>query len=258
MKLTLCSLIAAPLLCLSALTLSAEDAVPLPPAADLDFQVDYYLKEFDKDMEDLAASKDFAADSTVLGRDANALILVALSLGMSEEDGKYKAAAPEIIKAAQAVAAAKDLAAAKTAVADLQAAAGKKSADKLEWKKVAEMAPAMKLAVPRINTGMTRYVRNDATLKRGVPNVAAGTATLAAISQGLTPNYDETIKPNEKDQWVKFAQDFRDSALKANAAVHGYEKGDVSFDDFKKAFTTMKENCEHCHAVFTEGAIAID
>jgi hypothetical protein len=257
MKLTLRTLIAAPLLCLLSLTLSAADTVPLPPVADLDAQVDYYISEFDKSLEDLAASRDFASDSTVLARDANTLILVALAAGMSEEAGKYKAAAPEIIKAAQAVAAAKDLATAKTAVADVKAALTKKSTEKLEWKKVAQVGPTMKLAVPRINTGMTRYLRTEALLKRGIPNIAGATATLAAISQGLMPDYDETIKPDNKDEWVKFSQEFRDAALKANAAVHGFEKGDVTFNAFKEAIATMKESCEHCHAVFTEG-VAIE
>ena len=258
MKQTLCLFLTVPLLCLLCLTVSAADGVPLPPVADLDAQVDYYIAEFDKSLEDLAASRDFAADSSVLARDANALILIALALGMSEEAGKYKAAAPEIIKAAQTVAVAKDLAAAKSAVADVKAALAKKSTDKLEWKKVAQVGPTMKLAVPRINTGMTRYLRTEALLKRGIPNIAGATAALAAISQGLMPDYDETIKPDNKDEWVKFSQEFRDAALKANEAVHGFEKGNVSFDDFKTALATMKESCEHCHAVFTEGTIAVD
>ena len=252
MKMPLCSLFAASLLCLLSLTVSAADDVSLPPAADLEFQVDEYIKEFDKSLEDLAASKDFAADANVLARDANALTLVALAIGMSE-DGKYKAAAPEIIKAAQTVAAAKDLAAAKAGVAAVKAALGKKSTDKLEWKKVAKMEPTMKLAVPRINTGMTRYVRNEATLKKGVPIVAGGTAALAAMAQGLKPNFDETIKPGNEDDWVKLSRDFRDAALKANAAVNAFGKGTGSFDDFKTALSAMKESCEHCHAVFTEG-----
>jgi len=257
MKLTLGTLIAAPLLCLLSLSVCAADAVPLPPAADLDFQVDFYITEFDKSLEDLAASKDFAADSTVLARDANALILVALAAGMSEEAGKYKAAAPEIIKAAQAVTDAKDLPAAKAAVAGVKAALTKKSTEKLEWKKVAKVEPTMKLAVPRINTGMTRYLRTEALLKRGIPNIAGATAALAAISQGLMPDYDETIKPDNKEDWVKFSTEFRDAALKANAALHGFNKGDVTFDAFKAAMATMKESCEHCHAVFTEG-VAIE
>ena len=243
-------LITMPLLCLSAMFASAQE---VPPAADLDFQIEYYFEELDKRIEDLGASKDFAADANVLARDGNALILVALAAGMSSEEGKYKAAAPEIIKAAQKVADAKDLAAAKAAVAEVKAAAEKKSSEKLEWKKVAKMAPAMKLAVPRINTGMTRYVKNAKTLDRGIPNVAGATAALAAISQGLAPNFDETTKPGEKDQWVKFSQDFRNAALKANAAVNAYKADNTKFDDFKTALTEMKENCEHCHAVFTEG-----
>jgi hypothetical protein len=257
MTLTFRTLIAAPLLCLLSLALSAADAVPLPPIADLDAQVDYYITELDKSMEDLATSRDFASDSTVLARDANALILVALAVGMSEEEGKYKAAAPEIIKAAQAVCAAKDLAAVKIAVADVKAALEKKSTEKLAWTKVAKMEPVMKLAVPRINTGMTRYLRTEALLKRGIPNIAGATATLAVISHGLKPNYDETIAPDKKDEWVKFSQEFRDVALKANAALHGFDKGDVTFDAFKDALAAMRESCEHCHTIFTEG-VTID
>ena len=257
MRLSLCSLFAASLLCLSSLTVFAAEPLPLPPAADLEFQVDFYITEFDKRLDDLATSKDFAEDSNTLVGDANALVLVALAIGMSEGDSKYKAAAPEIIKAAQAVGDAKDLAAAKAGVAAVKSSLEKKSTDKLEWAKVAKMPPAMKYAVPRINTGMTRYVRTEATLKRGVPNVAGGIAALVAISQGLAPNFDETVKADKKDDWIKLSQDFRDAALKANAALHGFEKGDVTFDAFKEALTVLKEDCEHCHAVFTEG-VAIE
>ncbi|MDR1384462.1 MAG: hypothetical protein LBJ67_11570 [Planctomycetaceae bacterium] len=242
----------------SATTVSAADAVALPPAADLEFQVDYYVKELAKDLEDLSSSKDFAADSSVLSREGNALVLVSLAIGLSEEESKYKAAAPSIIKAAKDVAAAKDLAGAKAAVEALNKSLAAKSDEKLEWKKVAEMSPTMKLAVPRINTSMTRYVRIERALKTGIDNVKGGTAAFVAISQGLEPNFDETKKPDQKDKWLELSHDFRDAALKANTAAHGFEKGNVQFADFKKAVSEMKESCEKCHAVFAEDSVAVE
>ncbi|MDR1493983.1 MAG: hypothetical protein LBT05_14875 [Planctomycetaceae bacterium] len=263
---TICSLrwrIVTSLLALSAIAVSASvsfaaDAVALPPAADLEFQVDYYVKELAKDLEDLSSSKDFAADSSVLSREGNALILVSLAIGLSEEESKYKAAAPSIVKAAKDVAAAKDLAGAKAAVEALNKSLTAKSDEKLEWKKVAAMSPTMKLAVPRINTSMTRYVRIERALKTGINNVKGGTAALAALSQGLGPNFDETQKPDQKDKWLELLYDFRDAALKANAAAHGFEKGDVKFADFKKSISEMKESCEKCHAVFAEGTVSVE
>ncbi|MCL2347541.1 MAG: hypothetical protein FWC50_04690 [Planctomycetaceae bacterium] len=261
MKLTLRFLFALALfgvLSCFAISAKAADAIALPPVADLENQVDFYLKELAKDMEDLAASKDFAADANVLPRDANALTLIALAIGMSEGESKYKAAAPNIITAAQAVAGAKDLAAAQAAVKALEDSVTKKSDAKLEWKKVAKMEPVMKLAVPKINTGMGRYTRNDKMLDRGIPNVAGATAALAAIVQGLGPNYDETLKPDQKDEWLKLSHDFRDAALKANAAVHGYEKKEVDFKTFKADLDAMKASCEHCHKVFVPGAVSVE
>jgi hypothetical protein len=255
--------IATSLLCLSVIAFSATmtsaaDAVALPPVADLEFQTDYYVKELAKDLDDLSESKDFAADSGVLKREGNALILVSLAIGLSEEESQYKAAAPNIIKAAKDVAAAKDLTEAKAAVEALKKSLTSKSDEKLEWKKVAEMSPTMKLAVPRINTGMTRYIRIERALKTGIDNVKGGTAALAVLSQGLVPNFDETQKPERKDDWIQLSHDFRDAALKANAAAHGFEKGDVKFADFKKSISEMKESCEKCHAVFAEGSVAVE
>ncbi|MCL2347027.1 MAG: hypothetical protein FWC50_02070, partial [Planctomycetaceae bacterium] len=159
---------------------------------------------------------------------------------------------------AQAVADAKDLAAAKASVKALEDSTTKKSDAKLEWKKVAKMEPTMKLAVPKINTGMGRYTRNDKMLDRGIPNVAGATAALAAIAQGLGPNCDETAKPDKKDEWLKLSRDFRDAALKANAAVHGYAKKEVDFKTFKADLDAMKESCEHCHKVFVPGSVTVE
>ena len=236
-------------------TVTADD-VKFPPVADLEPQVDAYVKELDKVLED--ATDDFAGNVDALKRDANTLILITLSLGMMPEDNKYKESAAGIIAAAQGMNDVKKLDDAKKVVEAIKASLAVKSDAKLEWSKVAAMEPVMKLAVSKINTKTNTFARSDRYLKRGVENVAFGTAALSVFFQGLLPNYDETEKPEAKDQWVKFSTEFHNRALVANQAVHDFDSGKVDFDTFKKAYTEMKEECDVCHEVFVAGGVTVE
>ncbi|MDR1958623.1 MAG: hypothetical protein LBQ54_06225 [Planctomycetaceae bacterium] len=230
----------------------AQD-VKFPPVADLESQVDLFVKDLEKSLED--AADDFDGMLPAIQRDANSLILIALSLGITPDANKYKEAAPEIIAAAQLINDAKDLKTAQTIVADIKKSLTGKSADKLDWTKVAAMSPVMKLAVPKINTKLNTSARSDRYLKRGVENVTGGTAVLAAFAQGLLPNVDETEKKEAKEDWGKFLTQFRDAALKANQAAHDYADGKADFDTFKASYNEMKEDCDKCHEVFVAGGV---
>lgn len=245
-------LVAFTVACTFSASLYAAD-VPLPPVADLEPQIDACVKDLEKTLED--ARDDFAGNIETLQRDANSLVLLALALGMAPEDNQYKAAASEIIAAAQKMNQAKDLKTAQAVAADIKKSLTAKSEEKLEWKKVASMAPVMKLAVPRINTKSNTWTRNDKYLKRGVANVAAGTATLAVFSQGLLPNFDETAKPENKTDWDQLCTQFRDAAIKANQAVHDFDTGKIEFDAFKAIYDEMKASCDKCHEVFVAGGV---
>ena len=84
--------------------------------------MDRYIGE----LETATATEDDYKDSQAkISQGANTLIVIALALGLHDQDSKYKASASALIEAARVLAAAKDFQAAKTAVAGLKTAADK-------------------------------------------------------------------------------------------------------------------------------------
>ena len=85
------------------------------------------------------------------------MAVLALVLGLHDQDNKYKAAAPALLKASQKLAATKDFASAAAAVAAVKAATTDTSGSlaELKWEKVASMPELMK-QVPLVNTKLKR------------------------------------------------------------------------------------------------------
>ncbi len=104
------------------LTCAAVSAVAAPPEAppvskiakadDLLGQVDYYLERLEDAVE---SEKEYGESAEKVVKDANTMILIALALGLHDEDNKFKAAAPAMLKTSQELAAVKDYEAAKKA-----------------------------------------------------------------------------------------------------------------------------------------------
>ena len=229
---------------------SAKTDAKLPKVSDLEPQIEDYVKSIKKNLDDLDGSVRFADDADVLHRDANTLVLIALALGVSDEENKYKKSAPAIIAAARKIETVITFDAAEKAVAELEKSLTASPAQvELKWEKVASLKPLMK-AVPYINNVVKRNLRNEAALKKGAPKVVQGTAVLAVIGQGSVPNADETTKPASADQWKKLCFDFRDAALDVNEKTGAYIEGKATFDDVDAAFETLSETCNTCHEVF--------
>ena len=224
--------------------------VKLPKVSDLEPQIDEYVNTIKKNLDDLDGSIRFADDADVLYRDANTLVLLALALGVSDENNKYKKSAPAIIAAAKKLETAKTFDVAQKAVAELEKSLTVVSASaQLKWEKVASLKPLMK-AVPNINNVVKRNLRNEAALKRGTTKVMQGTATLAVIGQGSVPNADETTSPDSADEWKKLCYSFRDAALEVNAKTTAYVDEKATFDDVDAAFETLSDTCNACHELF--------
>jgi len=229
----------------------AQQTVPLPPVADLVAQADDYLAKIGLTLkEDLESSTDYKRESAAVVRDASGLALVALAIGLSPEDSKYKKAAPGIIEAALVLEKAEKFDAANKAYADLQAAfesSGDPST--LSWTKVAALGPAMK-AVPNLDSVAKRLSNTEARLKRAPERVTPLLAGIAAIGQGTMANFEETIKPDAEAEWKKESEIFRDAAIEANAAVHKFVSGDGTYADFQAAYDKLAETCDSCHKIF--------
>jgi hypothetical protein len=237
----------------------AAEAVLLPPIDDLTAQIDEFISKLDGDLESLDGSpkyKDDAASTVV--RDASALSLVALAIGLADADSKYKKAAPSIIVAAKVLATAENLEAGQKAYQALKASlSSDKAGEPLSWTtKTADLAPLMK-AVPNLSSSITRLnteKKLKAQLKKKPEAIFGALAALSVIQQGSIANVKETAKPDAEAEWKKECELFRDAALKANAAAHDYAGGKIDFVAFSATVKTMTESCESCHHTFHPAA----
>lgn len=218
------------------------------PAEDLSNQVGQYLKAMKSVVADEQEYKD--SEGKVV-RDAGTVVVIALALGLHDQDNKYKANAGALMKAAQDVAATKDYDSAKKAVAALEAvAAGKgKTGGNLKWEKVSPLPELMK-QVPMIHTKLKLYVKGKSFTKKA-KDIAGYSAVIAAIAQGTIADTSATKNADEVKQWEKFSVAMREDAGAVNAAIH---KGDEAAA--AKAMQKLNQSCEDCHQVFKPDVVA--
>ena len=246
----------------------AAENVPLPPIEDLVAQIDEYIAKIGESLDALDGSPRYAAGAADIVRDANALALVALAVGLAEADSKYKKSASHIIAAAQSLASTKTFEEGQKAYAALQESLTNTDAGKpLLWSdKVADLAPAMK-ALPNLSSGIKRVTDTErklfVTLNRQPQRVLGQIAALAAVSQGSIPNVVETEKPDAMEKWKKYCEDFRDVAIKLNTATRQYAQGvaddtNPDYAIFSAAFRAMAESCDDCHRTFYPSAVGME
>ena len=243
----------------------ATESVPLPPLEDLTAQIDEYIIKMARDLDDLDGSPKYAEDSAGIVRDATAIKLIAYALGLADGNSKYKKSASQIILAAQTLAAAKNLDEGKKGYEALKTSLTGTGDGKplTRADKVASIVPAMK-ALPNLSATVKRVTDTErklnTTLGKNPQLVHGRLAALAVISQGCIPNVAETTKPDAEAEWKKYCEEFRDAALKANAAAHQYAKDEAdgkepNYATFSTSFKAMTESCDSCHKIFYPSAV---
>ena len=242
----------------------AAEAVPLPPLEDLTAQIDEYVTKIGKSLDDLDGSPKYAEDAADIIRDANALALIALAVGLADGDSKYKKPAAQIIASAKILAAAKNLDDGQKAFVALQASLTGQGAGNLAWTdKIADLKPAMK-ALPNLSAGVKRVTDTERKLNTVLGSARAQQvysqlAAMAVIAQGCVPNVTETTKPEAVADWKAHCEEFRDAAIKTNAAARQYAKdkadGKEDYTVFNTSFKAMTESCDSCHKIFYPSAV---
>ncbi|MBR6437275.1 MAG: hypothetical protein IKS45_12280, partial [Thermoguttaceae bacterium] len=159
---------------------------------------------------------------------------------LNDQDREYKATAPNLVNAAQALAAATTHEEAKAAFEAIKTAEA--STDALAWTKVAPLASLMK-QVPAIDTKMKRTIPKRMDKKQD--ECLAMCAAVAALMQGSIANAGETEQPTETAQWTAFSIQGRDAAAAIAKAVAAQDK-----DAAEEAMATLHKACDDCHAVF--------
>jgi len=206
--------------------------------------VDYFVERLTEAVE---TEEEYNDAQDQITKDANTLILLALALGLHDQDNRLKAGARTLLKAAQDAATAADFAAAKAAVEAVVAATKSDAGSdaELKWEKAASL-PALMKQVPTVNTKLKRYIKGT-RFESKAQDTAGYSATIAVIGQGSIPNVDETEKPDEAEKWQQFCLEMRDAAGALNAAIHAQDRAaaDVAMD-------ALQKSCDTCHAVFHE------
>ena len=212
------------------------------PAKDLASQVSEYVEDLEKAVAD---KNDFEESKAKVARSASTLAVIGLTLGLHDEDSKYKKAAPALVKACQETAEAKDYDAAVAGVAAIKKAIKSCDGDPstLKWEKAASLKELMEV-VPLINTKLKRYTRGK-RLTSKADDTKGYTAVIAAIAQSSTFNADETEKPTETAAWEKFCVQMRDAATKTNKAIDAADA-----DKVEAAMGELQQSCDDCHEVF--------
>jgi len=211
------------------------------PASDLVFQVDYYVDRLEKAV---ASESEYKDTEDKVTKDANTLAVLALALGLHDQDNKYKKAAPGLIRASQKLASAKDYGSAKAGVeAVKQALASGGDPSSLKWEKVASLDALMQ-QVPLINSRLKRNT-TSVRFKRMAKDTAGDSAAIAAIAQGSMADLEEVKKPGDAEKWFSFCAQMRDAAGAVNAAIHALDE-----DAAKSAMKKLNQSCDDCHAVF--------
>ena len=177
-------------------------------------------------------------------RDGDTITLIAIALGLHDQDSPLKPNAKAIAAAARTLAKAKGFAATKQAVADIKVAVdgqGTGTAE-LKWGKVATLKGLMKDEVPPINNKLKNGLRR---FKKRAGEIAANAATMALIAENANLYVADTKHPAEGKQWTEFATQTRAAAVDLAAEAHaGDEPG------AKAAMDKLTQSCHDCHKVF--------
>ena len=233
---------------------NADDDVRVPSSENLEEALNSLIEALERDVDDLAMIPDFEDGIVSVQRDANALAVVALTIGASDADSPSKPFAASLIKAAQELANSKDAAEVKTRLENVKKARQVKSDEKLTWDlKVASLRPIMKSALPALSTDIKRLARNEKTfLRRDNARKTINASTImVAVALGCRENVDETLAPDSEDLWREYCAKLADAALDYNEKANALVSGSGSFDDLKEAGKRLEETCSStCHEKF--------
>jgi hypothetical protein len=227
-------------------TSGASDATPkfstFASADDLSAEVKFLVDDLEKAVADEDEYKSQVEGRFI--RDGNTLTLIAIALGLHDQECSLKPQAKAVAAAARKLAATKDYQSTKQAVQGLKAAAeGKGSGDEtLKWGKVSPLIGLMKDEVPSINNKLKTSLRR---FKQKSAATAAHAATMALIAENAMLYVADTKKPDEGKKWTEFAAQMRSTAMELAAKAHAKDETGA-----KAAMDKLDQSCHDCHAVF--------
>ncbi|MFO0916374.1 MAG: hypothetical protein U0795_25680 [Pirellulales bacterium] len=235
----------------AALAIGAETAdVPVSkyvPIADLRQQLETYFAELEKD---LASEAEYDAEHQGrVEKGANTLVVLAQALANHDGAGDEKRSAAGMMRGALAVAAGSaDYTKAKAAWDQLQTARktpGDAPAAPPGWTAEADLAQLMK-QVPVVNNALRAGVTSR-RFERSVEKTAGLAATLAAIAQASSVDFDYCSGDEDQQEWRKICLEMRDACAAVNEAVRQKNQ-----DAATKGLEQIVATCDACHHRFRD------
>jgi hypothetical protein len=214
------------------------------PVKLLEEQVEFYAKQIESDLADQTKfDKDIKEN---LRLNSNTLVVLALAIGLHDEDSPLKPKASALLAASQRLAKSlEDFEAAKVASADVRRALETEDGldEPLKWEKVASLG-ALMLQVPRIEGRITRGI-SPRNFARRSQNALADTATLAVIAQAAIYDTHEVHSEADVPKWYEYCEQLREAATGIGNGIRAKD-----LDATVKAAEAMSESCENCHKAF--------
>lgn len=213
------------------------------PLTDLVAQLKYYIDRMSADLSD---EDGFGEDQVGrLEKNASTVAVLALMLGMHDQENPPKKSASHVIELSlQLAEQAGDFEEAKETLALLKAAIEEgDEGEELEWEPVGDLMLLMQ-QVPVVNNTLRRGVTSRRFM-RSIDQTAGHAVTLAAIGQVSMLNLDYCGDEEEEKEWQQLCVDMRDAAAEVYRAVRK--------KDQKAAKVSMEKivtSCDDCHEKF--------
>ncbi|MGD9128642.1 MAG: hypothetical protein PVH19_14795, partial [Planctomycetia bacterium] len=186
------------------------------PARDLASQVDEYVKQLKKTTAD---KEDYENNKEKIVRDASILAVIALALGVHDEENEYKNVASKLVEACQKTVDSKDYDSAKAGVEAIQKAMTAKveNPPAMKWARVARLKDLME-SISLVNTKLKRFTKGK-RLQLKAKKTTGYTSVIAAVAQASRDSVKETIAPNLDKEWRMHCDQMRNAAAKTNKAI---------------------------------------
>lgn len=217
------------------------------PLKETEAQLKYFIEKIGADLSDKAEFGE--AEHRRIALDASTVAVLALMLGMHDEESELKTSASKLIGCAgELVDNAESFDGATTVHGTLSKVwKDKPKGDDVSWEEpVADLALLMQ-QVPIINDGLRRGVNDKRRFKRNAEKTAARAVTLAAIANASM--MDTTYCSDEDDEklWQQICVDMRDACSDVYKALMAKDQ-----DRAKAGNAKVVESCDACHHKFRD------
>lgn len=217
------------------------------PVKAAEKQLAYFVGKIEKD---LASKEEFGdGQQTRVGLNASTVSVLALSLGMHDEDTPLKASATKLIELATELADnSDDFEAATEHFAALKnAIEAKPKSDPATWDEpVADLAMLMQ-QVPIVNNDIRRGVTDKRRFARNAARTAEKVVTLAALAQASLIDTNYCSDESEEQEWQKICADMRIACGEVYQALMAKDQAKAKAGNAK-----VVAACDACHEKFRD------